>query len=528
MSIRHDPIKSRLSRSSTIFLLLFGAAVGFSNIWKFPILVGQYGGGAFLLVYLFFMLLLGVPLMMAELGLGRTAARNPIDTVAIFCKQSDVSYGWKVIGWFAVAASLVVLSFYSVIGGMGMAYIFYSAFGEFNGVSLSAVNDTIVGLRQSPIVLIVWHTFFLLIVSVIVSRGVRNGIGRAARMLVPIMVLLLVMMLIHASSMEAFSKSYDYLFQFSPEKLTIRGVLEALSHSFFTLTIGLGAIMAFGAYMPDRMSIPWTALGVALADLFVALAAGLIILTLIFTYNQQPQQGFALLFQSIPWLFGKESMGQFWGAAFFVLLTFAAWTSAIALSEPFVVWMIEKTSCSRRFASIILALVAWTLGGVVIFSLNEWKDLRVAGLTLFGFMDFLTSRFLIPVGGLLLALFVGVRIKKVYAQESVGFKYQWMFVIWYFNIRWLVPGAILLVFVFGILKFTESACRTEPDKKNFLCAVMALPAHGQPDTAQRPQEKAMVNKLSDPVAHSETADQEEKPESVEPHTASKDEKSMIQ
>lgn len=475
MSIRHDPIKSRLSRSSTIFLMLLGAAVGFGNIWKFPILVGQYGGVAFVLVYCLFLLLLGVPIMMAELGLGRAAARNPVDTIGVFCRESEVSYGWKTIGWFAVVASLIVLSFYSVIGGMGMAYIFYSAFGEFNGITVTEVTDTIVGLRQNSDVLIIWHSLFLIIVAIIVSRGVRDGVGRAARTLVPIMIMVGIVMLVHASSMSSFSKSYDYLFHYAPEELSWRGVLEALSHSFFTLTIGLGAVIAYGAYIPERMSIPWTVVGVAIADLLMALMAGLIILSLTFAYEQQPQQGFGLLFQIMPWLFGKETVGQFWGALFFVMVTFAAWTSAIALSEPFVVWLVEKTPLTRKKACIVLTLIAWSLGCVVIFSLNDWRDMRFAGLTPFGLMDFFTSRFLIPVGGLLFTLFIGIRVKRESLQEALSFKYPWIFTVWYLNLRYLMPGAILLVFLFGIFKFTESACHEAQAGRSFLCSVLSSP-----------------------------------------------------
>jgi NSS family neurotransmitter:Na+ symporter len=206
--------------------------------------------------------------------------------------------------------------------------------------------------------------------------------------------------------------------------------------------------------------------------LLFALAAGLIIFTLLFDYQQQPQQGFGLLFQMLPWLIGKGDFGQFWGAAFFIMLAFAAWTSAIALSEPFIVWVIEKTHCSRRFAGFLLGVVAWCLGCVVVLSLNEWKGLTIAGLTLFGFMDFLTSRFLIPVGGLLLALFVGVRMKRALSKEAVNFKYDWMHTIWYLNIRWVVPVAIMLVFVFGILKLTESDCYSASKKDSFVCAVV--------------------------------------------------------
>jgi NSS family neurotransmitter:Na+ symporter len=496
MSIRHDPIKSRLSRSSTIFLMLLGASVGFGNIWKFPILVGQYGGVPFLLVYFLFLLLLGIPILMAELALGRSAARNPVDTIGVFCRDSNVSFGWKTIGWFAVVASMVVLSFYSVIGGMGMAYIFYSAFGEFNGISATAVTDTIVGLRQNSDVLIIWHSLFLLIVAVIVSRGVRDGVGRAARTLVPLMVVMAAVMLIHVSSMASFSQSYDYLFHFDISALTWRGVLEALSHSFFTLTIGLGAMMAYGAYMPDRMSIPWTALAVAVADLVIGLVAGLIILSLTFAYDKPPQQGFGLLFQTMPWLYGKEAMGQFWGATFFVMITFAAWTSAIALAEPFLVWVVERTPLSRKGACVLLAAIVWSVGCVVVFSLNDWNEVRFAGLTPFGLMDFFTSRFLIPVGGVLFTLFVGIRVRNAYLADSIGFKYPWMFRVWHLNIRYVTPVAVSLVFLFGIFKFSESACHAAHDGRGFLCSVLV--------TTPEPVADAELSNANDLPAESKT------------------------
>ncbi|MCG8611692.1 MAG: sodium-dependent transporter, partial [Pseudomonadales bacterium] len=310
MSRKQDPYKGQLGRYSTFYLVLIGAAIGFGNVWRFPYLTGENGGGAFLLLYVICLFALGIPMMVAELVVGRVGKRNPVDSINVLCAKSGVTYWWQSIAWFAMAAGFIVLSFYSVVGGIAVAYIFYSAFGYFGATTESQMSFGV--LNTNPGTLMGWHTLFLVIVMMVVKRGVRDGIGRAARMLMPLIVVIGFGLLIHAMDTVAFTDGFDYLFEFRPEQLSFSAILQALSHAFFSLTLSVGAMMALGAYMPDRMSAGRASAAVALTDMFLALMAGLIILPLSVSHSALPQQGFGLMFQTLSTAFGEMPWGQFW------------------------------------------------------------------------------------------------------------------------------------------------------------------------------------------------------------------------
>ncbi|PIE43152.1 MAG: sodium-dependent transporter [Gammaproteobacteria bacterium] len=474
MSNKYDILGATINRSSTFFLVATGAVVGFSNIWKFPGLMLANGGLLFLLVYLCCLLLFSVPLLCLELSLGRGARRNPVGSVVLLASQSNVSHGWQVFAWFGMVAGLIVLAFYAVIGGMGLSYLFYTAFGFFNDMAQPDVQHSLGQLQQSPLALVAWHSLFMAMIVIIVSRGFRNGLGRSARLLVPILFFSLFVFMLKDYVSGSLPGAVELFFRIEPEHFSWSSLFEALNHAFFSVGLSVGVMFALGAYMPTQMSIGKTALGIVTADTVFALAAGVVVVSLISGHGDLPQYGFGLVFETLPWVFGQMGFGQFWGGVFFVVLIFAGWSSAVALAEPSVLWLTEFLRLSRRVAVMLLVIVVWALATWLVYSLNVWQDMRFAGLSLFGLLDFLSSKFLIPTGGLLMVLFAGRRMRSSLLQQRLGFRYPWLSTLIYFYIRWVAPFMLLVIFLYGLQKLTIVTCLNSTEQDLLFCSMLDL------------------------------------------------------
>ncbi|PID42983.1 MAG: sodium-dependent transporter [Proteobacteria bacterium] len=474
MSNKYDPLSATIIRSSTFFLVATGTVIGFSNIWKFPSLMLENGGLLFLLAYIGCLLLLSVPLLCLELGLGRIARCNPVSAVVLLASKSNASHSWQVFAWFGMLAGLIVLAFYAVIGGMGLSYVFSTAFGFFNDLSRSEVRGWLGQLQQDPASLMAWHSLFILMVVTIVARGVRDGLGRAARLLVPILFFSLYVFMLKDYVSGNLPAAVELLFRIEPEHFSWSSFFEALSHAFFSFGFGLAVMFVLGSYMPEKMSIGKTALGIVTADTVFAVAAGVVLIPLVSSHDDLPQYGFGLVFETLPWVFGHMSFGQFWGAAFFVVLALAGWSSAVALAEPSVSWLIEFFRLTRRTAVMLLLIVVWGLATCLVYSFSAWQDLRFAGLSVFGLLDFLSSRFLIPTGGLLMVLFAGRRLNAGLLQQRLGFRYSWLFSLIYGYLRWVAPFALLVIFLFGLQKLTVSTCMNRVEQDLLFCSMLDL------------------------------------------------------
>ncbi len=440
-----------LWRSRWLFILAAtGSAVGLGNIWKFPYITGENGGGAFVLVYLLCICLIGLPVMIAEVLLGRAGRQSPINTMTAIAKDQQVSSAWAGIGWMGALSGFLILSFYSVIAGWALDYVFNTASGAFSGVTAQQSGEMFSALLASPQTLLFWHSVFMLLTLGVVARGVNKGLEKAIQILMPLLFLLLAVLLVYAFSLDGFGQGFDFLFSFDFSKLSSESVIVALGHAFFTLSLGMGAIMAYGAYMPGNVSIGKTVLMVGALDTLVALVAGLIIFPIVFTNGLEPSAGPGLLFQTLPVAFGQMPFGVVFGSLFFILVAFAAWSSSISLGEPVVAWAVETLGISRVRAAVIVGLVGWLLGIGTILSFNLWSDVTLFGKTIFDTLDFLTANIMLPLGGLLIAVFVGWRMKPSDVAAEAGMGNVLLYNIWRFTLKFIAPVGIAFVLYNGL------------------------------------------------------------------------------
>jgi NSS family neurotransmitter:Na+ symporter len=435
----------------TFIMAATGSAVGLGNMWKFPYVAGSNGGGAFVLTYLICILLIGVPVMMAEVMIGRHGRKSPINSVRDAVQESGADSRWGYLGWLGVIAGMLILSFYAVIAGWALDYIFEVASGRLigvNGASAGAVFDS---LLADPSRLILWQTIFILLCVGVVVGGVKKGLGVAVEILMPLLFVMMLVLLGFSVLKGNFATAWSFLFDFDIAALSWRGVLEAMGQAFFTLSIGMGAIMAYGAYMPQKANIGKTILVVAFFDSAVAIISGLIIFSFVFaTQGIEPSAGPGLMFISLPVAFGAMPGGVLIGSIFFVLVSIAAWSSAISLLEPCVAWLIEIKNLGRIKANLMLAGCAWLLGLGSVFSFNIWSEYRLVGFTFFDFLDFLTANIMLPISGLMIALFVGYVMNKQMVEAQLEGTSSTVSTLWFFTVRYIAPVAIAAVFVMGI------------------------------------------------------------------------------
>lgn len=434
-----------------------GSAVGLGNIWKFPYITGENGGGAFVLVYMLCIVAVGIPIMMAEVLIGRRGGRSPINSMRNLAEQGRLSSRWKWLAGVAVLAAFLILSFYSVIGGWAVSYIGTAASGKFSGRSAEGISTIFSSLLSDPGKLLIWHSVFMGLTMLVVARGVRNGLERAVTILMPALFLLLVIMVGYATTTGHFSEALAFLFQPDFSKLTTQGVLVALGHAFFTLSLSQGVMMAYGSYLKKDVSIASTAITVSVLDVGVALLAGLAIFPIIFANGLEPSAGPGLIFQTLPLAFGQMPLGSLFGTLFFVLLVFGAWTSAISLLEPAVEWLEEKKGLSRRVSTIGAGSFCWLLGIGTILSFNEWSSFAPLGMfaafegkTLFELLDYLTANILLPFGGLLVAFFIGWCMERRTLEDELSLHGSW-FGLWYGVLRYLTPIAVTIVFIYNLV-----------------------------------------------------------------------------
>lgn len=435
----------------TFVMAAAGSAIGLGNIWKFPYITGENGGGAFVLVYLACILALGIPVMMAEVLLGRRGRQSPINAMRALTQEAGLHGWWNGIGWMGVVAGLLILSYYSVIAGWALAYIPIVAGGQLQGAGGAEARALFDGLLADRDALIMWHSVFMLMTVGVVVGGITRGLGIAVRIFMPLLFVLLLVLVVFAYREGDFNRGFAFLFDFNASALTMRGVLEALGHSFFTLSLGMGSIMAYGAYMPAHASIGKTILMVGALDTLVALMAGLAIFPIVFAHPAlSVAAGPELMFISLPVAFGNMSGGLLLGFVFFALVTVAAWSSAISLIEPGVAWLIETKGFNRFSANLLLASIAWVVGLGTVLSFNQWADYQVAGFTFFEALDFLTSRIMLPLTGLFIAIFVGWFLTREILAEEMGGGRHISFKVWRWVLRYICPPAVVAVLVFGL------------------------------------------------------------------------------
>ena len=388
--------------------------------------------------------------MMAEIMLGRRGKQSPINTMITLSKEDNRSPAWALLGWMGVLAGFFILSYYSVIAGWAMSYVFRTGSGMFIGVTADGANSIFADLVSDPERLLAWHTIFMVMTVAVVSRGVKNGLEKAVTFLMPLLLILLVILVIYAMTSGYFMDGVRFLF--TPGEIDGKGILVAMGHAFFTLSLGMGAIMVYGSYLSQEYSIVKASMLIALADTVVALLAGLAIFPIVFAYGLEPGSGPGLIFQTLPIAFGHIQGGTLMGVLFFALLLFAAWTSAISLIEPAVAYMVENLGFNRIAASVWIGGLTWFVGLGTVFSFNIWKEKTLSvpylfeNLTFFDTLDYLTANIMLPLGGLFIAIFAAWVMRKESSKEELA-TLPVIYKIWRFLVSYITPVAVIVVFL---------------------------------------------------------------------------------
>lgn len=427
-----------------------GAAVGLGNLWKFPYIAGSHGGGAFVLVYLLCIILIGAPLLITELTLGRLGRQNPIDSIKDLAIRSNVRKEWKYVGVLCVITGLLVLSFYSVIAGWGLNYILEAAMGHFKNATSQEINTLFASFVANPYRVLTFHTIIMLVTTTMVMFGVEKGIERGLRYLFPSMLIILMILVFYSAYSGEFEQSFIFLFKPNFHALSTDSILIALGQSFFTLSLAFGTIMVYGAYVPRDVSIPKTSFVVATGDTLIALLAGMAIFPIVFANGLAPDSGPGLIFQTLPISFGHMPFGIVFATLFFIMLTFAALTTTVAFLEPATAALIEKLKLSRTRSTFIVGATVWLFGLISVFSFNVWSGVSIFNLSLFDAIDYFTSNIMLPLGGLGVAIFTGWRMKTALLEDELNLKKRFLFRSWLFCVKYIAPTAIVFIFLSAI------------------------------------------------------------------------------
>ncbi|MDA0774848.1 MAG: sodium-dependent transporter [Proteobacteria bacterium] len=427
----------------TFILAATGSAVGLGNIWGFPYKAGTNGGGAFVLIYLGCILIIGLPIMISEIIIGRKAGNSPINAMKKIAIESNRSSIWQLVGWSGIFAGILILSFYSVIAGICLNYIFIA----FTSNGLISSPDQFSSVISSPINLIAWHTIFIILTALIVSAGVKDGIGRMVKILMPMLGFLMIFMVLYSMINGNFSQAMSFLFAPDFSNVTSDTLLQAMGQAFFSLSLGMGSIMAYGAYMPKNQNVMNSSFAVASLDTLIAILAGLAIFPIIFAFNLEPNSGPGLVFVSMLSAFNQMQFGQLIGPLFFILLSVAALSSSISLLEPGVAYLSEEGILSRKSSAIIISIFIWILGLGSAFSFNIWSDFNLIGNKNFlDSMDFLANQILLPLGGMLIAIFVGWYMDKSLIKSEVGVTNGLLYRMWRFFVKFVAPLCVGYIF----------------------------------------------------------------------------------
>lgn len=442
----------------TFLMASIGFSVGLGNIWRFPYVTGENGGAAFVLVYLGCALCIGVPLVMSEWAIGRRA-QNATSAAGSFkevAQQNNLSARWSGVGGMAIVAVFMMMLTYTVITGWTLDYFTMAVVGEFNGINAEQSQSVFNDLMADPIRLLFWHTVVIIIIMLVNARGLQGGIEKAVSILMPSLFVCMIAMVIYAGYVGDMQAAVDFLLTPDFSQITGETFLLALGQAFFSIGIAMAVMVTYGSYLSKKTSITQNAFIVVFADTFVAMLAGFAIFPLVFAHGLTPDAGAGLVFQVLPIALGDLPGGQLFSAIFFLLLIAAAFTSCIGNFEPIIAWTSERFSLTRKKATLMSGVVMWLLGISSVLSLNLLKEFYPAGgisllegKNIFESLDYIAASILLPLGGLLTAIFVGWRVPAKEMQAELGLT-KTAFWLWQMLIRFLVPIAISIVFISGV------------------------------------------------------------------------------
>ena len=436
--------------SKTGFILAAaGSAIGLGNIWKFPYIAGENGGASFVFVYLICIAVIGFPVLIAEILIGRSTQRNP---VGAFFKLSKSKF-WAGVGGMGIVGGFLILSFYAIIAGWAIGYIVEAVDGNFfNFVEQTASAQHFNALVGNIYWILGYFILFMILTTAIVFGGVKKGIERGSKIMMPILFILLIILMIRGITLDGAEKGLNFLWNPDWSKINASSILIALGHAFFTLSLGMGAMLTYGSYMSKKDNIITSAFQIVFLDTLIALIAGIAIFTAVFATGLDPQAGPGLIFHTLPSVFIKMHGGYFFSILFFILLTLAALTSSISLLEVVVSYFVDERKWKRHYAAIVLAFFIILLGVPSALSYNVLSDLKIAGFNFFDLVDFVASNIILPLGGLLISIFVAwvwgfEKVLPDLKQGAEGLfnKYPWVIIFWKIFLKYFSPILIFLV-----------------------------------------------------------------------------------
>jgi len=427
-----------------------GSAVGLGNIWRFPYEAGVHGGGAFLLIDLIFIFVIGVPVICAEFIIGRHTGSNVRGAFKLLAPGK----AWGMVGYIGILASLLILSFYSVVAGWTLEYI-YQSVTDFSGVhTAEGLHDQFDSFAQSNWRPVMWTAIFLLCNYWILARGVRSGIEKMSNIMMPLLFLILLVFAVNSLMMPEAARGLEFLFKPDFSKVTPSVLLGGMGQAFFSLSLGLGCLITYSSYFKKETPLVRTAFTTAGLDTLVSILAGVIIFPAVFTFGQEPAAGPKLVFEILPSIFSNLSGGMIWSTLFFILLFLASLTSTISMSEISIAYFVEEYGMSRKKATGLNIVIAMVFGVLCALSFGCLSDFTIGGLTLFNLFDYLSSNILLPVGGMVISIFAGWVLDRVVLYQELGSPVKrfprLIAKSIVFCLRFVAPICIGLVFIFGL------------------------------------------------------------------------------
>jgi neurotransmitter:Na+ symporter, NSS family len=451
-------VQTKKWSSQYVFLLAsIGSTVGLSNIWKFTYLAGENGGGAFVLIYLISLMVLGIPILAAEMMIGKRGGRSTVGTFAVLQQRDGLHKGWKYFGWVAMITVFLILSFYSVIAGWTLDYTITSLRGGLSMQNTASIMENYQNLLSDPFRMMLSQAVFIALTVFIVARGVKKGLEQSIRWMMPTLFIILLALVLYSMVIGEFQRASTFLFAPDFSKVTPPVVLAAFGQAFFSLGIGVGVMLTYGAYMPKDSPVLQSAAIIAFSDGLISVLAGLAIFPIVFQYELSPAEGPGLLFLTLPITFASLPGGGFIGSFFFLLLFFAALTSSISLLESIISHLEEIWKSSRVRITVLSGVLLFLTGLGTVLSFNHLADFTpldfihpLKGKTIFGLLDYFGSNLLMPIGGILMAIVGGWLLSRDVVHSEMNLSSGLQFTAWRFTLRFLAPLALALLFFYNL------------------------------------------------------------------------------
>ncbi len=427
-----------------------GFAVGLGNIWRFPYVTGENGGSAFVLVYLACAFGIGVPILMAEIMLGHRGRLTPPSSVGAVAMENQRSRHWSMLGYLNLLTAFSILIVYGVVCGWVLYYLAQALSGSMMSIDADASAARFAALLNDVPTMTACTLASLAIAGGIIYGGVEKGIERAVILLMPLLFALLLLLVGFNTVVGGMPETLTYLFNPDFSKVSPSMALAAVGQAFFSIGVAMAGMMMFGAYLPKDISIGHSAVTIVAADTGVALLAGLVIFPMVFHNGLDPAGGAGLIFQTLPLAFAQMPGGQWVGVLFFLLLSVAAITSVVGLCEPLGAWLAERFDMNRHMASVVLTVTALLFGLVSVLSYNHWAEVMLFGRSLNALMDYVPNQIFLPLGGLLIAVFVGYFVKAEHCADELALRSTIMFRLWHQLMRWVVVPAVAVILLTGV------------------------------------------------------------------------------